>query len=267
MPVILNGGLDMFFKFYTYITDNHLLKTKEIVFLIPVLFFLTSCNEAIFDPGNIQSKEIETRSFKNIEINDIFTLYLYQDTTQKIIVKGGSNLIPNLTFNVDQYGTLKINDLNTARWSRDYEKIELHITVDTLHFLTLNAPVALTCIDTIITKELKVFSITDYADISLLVHCDNLYLVNSGTSGGQITIKGSTYNFSFWARASLQIFAEHLTANRITAKNESIGDCYIYATEYLSAEILKSGLVYYKGTPQIIEYVNEDAQKKLIKLD
>ena len=267
MPVILNGGLDMFFNIYTYIIDNHKLKINKIVFLIPIIVFLTSCNEAIFDKGNIQLKEIETRSFKNIEINDIFTLYLYQDTTQKIVVKGGSNLIPNLTFDVDRNGTLKITDLNTARWSRDYEKIELHITVDTLHFLTLNAPVALTCIDTIITKELIVFSITDYADITLLVNCDNLYLVNSGTSGGQVTIKGTTYNFSFWARASLQIFAGQLTANRITAKNESIGDCYIHATEYLSAEILKSGFIYYKGNPEIIEYINEEAQKKLIKLD
>src|SRR6056297_28744 len=196
---------------------------KKLVYLIPLLF-LFCCNDSLFNQGQVITREIKTQSFHNIKVNDIFEVYLYQDTIQKIIVKGGSNLIPNLTFEVNQEKTLTIDNLNNARWSRDYEKIELHITVDTLHFLTLNAPARVRCMDTLKTPELKIFSISEYAEISVLVNCNNLYLVNSGTSGGQISLKGSTLNFGFWARASLQLFAEDFIAKKITAKNESIGN-------------------------------------------
>lgn len=238
---------------------------KKIVFLIPVLI-LFSCNDTLFNKGEIISTVIKTDDFNEIEINDIFDVYFYQDTINKVVAKGGSNLIPNIKLEVKD-GKLIINDQNNAKWSRDYERIQINITVDSLHFLTLNAPSNIICADTIKTPELKIFSIADYTDISILIDCDNLYLVNSGTSGGQITIKGTTYSFGFWARASLQLFAEELIANNITAKTESIGDCYIHATEYLSAEILRSGLIYYKGNPETIEYVNEEAKEKLIKID
>ncbi|MDK2979141.1 MAG: hypothetical protein PWP52_1855, partial [Bacteroidales bacterium] len=139
MPVILSGVLDMFFKFNLYNIYYQYIKMKKIVFIIPILF-LYSCQESLFNSGEMITEEIKTSPFKNIEINDIFEVYFYQDTIEKIIVKGGSNLISNLTFDVNQEKTLTIDNLNNARWSRDYEKIELHITVDTLQFLTLNAP-------------------------------------------------------------------------------------------------------------------------------
>lgn len=238
---------------------------KKIIFLIPILIIF-SCNDTLFNKGEIISKTIIKDDFYEIEINDIFDVYFYQDTINKVVAKGGSNLIPNIKLEVND-GRLIINDQNNARWSRDYERIQLHIAVDSLRFLTLNAPSNIICADTIKTPELKIFSIADYTNISILIHCDNLYLVNSGTSGGQITIKGTTYSFGFWARASLQLFANELKASKITAKSESIGDCYIHATEYLSAEILRSGIIYYKGNPATIEYVNEEAEEKLIKID
>jgi len=239
---------------------------KKLVYLIPILF-LFCCNDSLFNQGQVITREIKTQSFHNIKVNDIFEVYLYQDTIQKIIVKGGSNLIPNLTFEVNQEKTLIIDNLNNARWSRDYDRIELHITVDTLRFITLNSPSDIKCMDTLKTKELQIFSIADYSEISVLVNCDYLYLVNSGTSGGQITLKGRTYSFEAWTRASLKLFADEFTAHRITIKSESIGDCYIHSTEYLSAEILKTGLIYYRGAPETIIYVNEEAKNKLIRID
>ncbi len=239
---------------------------NKIVFIIPFLLLL-SCNDSLFNKGEIITQEIETNTFHRVEINNIFNVYFYQDTAQKIVVKCGSNLVSNLTFDVNDEGTLAVNDLNNARWSRDYEKIELHITVDSLRSITLNAPSNIVCIDTLKTPELKIFSISDFADISILIDTDNFYLVNSGTSGGQITIQGHTYSFGVWARASLQLFADEFIANKVTIKNESIGDCYIYATEYISAEILNTGTVYYKGNPEIIDYVNDEATAKLIKID
>ena len=239
---------------------------KNYLFIL-LIILITSCDDALFNAGSIITKNIEISDFDEIYVNDIFEIYLIQDTVCKIEVKGGSNLIPNLEFNVDENKNLTINDNNSARWSRDYEKIELYISVDTLRYLRLNAPSKIVSQNTLITPELKIFSITDFAEIELDITCNNCYVVNSGTSGGIINLSGETNSFTFWARASLQINAENFIANYVTVKSESIGDCRIYVNKELSVEILRSGNVYYKGNPETIEYVNEDARNQLIKSD
>ncbi len=239
---------------------------KNYLFIL-FIFLITSCDNALFNTGSIITKNIEILDFDEIYVEDIFEIYLIQDTVCKIEVKGGSNVIPNLEFNVDEDKKLTINDNNSARWSRDYDKIKLYISVDTLRFLELNAPSKIVSQNTLITPELKIFSIADFAEIELNLNCNNCYVVNSGTSGGIIHLSGETNSFTFWARASIQINAENFMANYVTVKTESIGDCSINVNKELSVEILRSGNVYYKGNPETIEYVNEKAKEQLIRLD
>jgi hypothetical protein len=139
--------------------------------------------------------------------------------------------------------------------------------LDTLRFLELNAPSKIVSQNTLITPELKIYSITDFAEIEINLVCNNCYVVNSGTSGGIINLSGETNSFTFWARASLQVNAENFIANYVTVKTESIGDCSINVNKELSVEILRSGNIYYKGNPETIEYVNEKAKEQLIKSD
>ncbi len=239
---------------------------KNYLFIL-FIFLITSCDNALFNTGSIITKNIEILDFDEIYVEDIFEIYLIQDTVCKIEVKGGSNVIPNLEFNVDEDKKLTINDNNSARWSRDYDKIKLYISVDTLRFLELNAPSKIVSQNTLITPELKIFSIADFAEIELNLNCNNCYVVNSGTSGGIINLSGETNSFTFWARASIQINAESFIANYVTVKSESIGDCSIYVNKELSVEILRSGNVYYKGNPETIEYINDRAKEQLVKLN
>jgi len=239
---------------------------KNYLFIL-LIFLITSCDDALFNAGSIITKNIEISDFDKIYVEDIFEIFLIQDTVCKIEAKGGSNLLPNLEFNINDDKKLTINDNNSARWSRDYKKIELYISVDTLRFLELNAPSKIVSQNTLITPELKIYSITDFAEIEIDLVCNNCYVVNSGTSGGIINLSGETNSFTFWARASLQINAENFIANYVTVKTESIGDCSINVNKELSVEILRSGNIYYKGNPETIEYVNEKAKEQLIRLD
>ena len=241
------------------------LKGYSLLFVMSVV--ILSCNDSLFNSGDTITKNIEIEYFKEIYVNDIFDIYLMQDTVCKISVNGGSNLIPNIEFKVDMDKKLYIDNLNNARWSREYEKIKLYISVDSLKFLRLNSPSNVQCIDTLKTAELKVFSIADYADIEINISCDNFYLVNSETSGGVITISGKTNSFGFFARASLQINAENFISNYVYVETESIGDCSINVNKELTVEISRTGNVYYKGNPDTIIYVNEKAKNQLIKID
>jgi len=239
---------------------------KNIVYIL-FLFIFFSCDDALFDKGPVVTKQIETDDFREIYVEDIFDIYLLQDTMCKISVKGGSNVISNIHFEVDADGKLTISDSNTNRWSRDYERSELYISVDTLYFLRLNQPSYVYCVDTLITPELKIFSIADYTDIHVKLNCNNCYVVNSGTSGGYISIEGNTNSFSFWARAALRIDALNFASKYVTVESESIGDCKVNVSKQLSVEILNSGDVFYTGNPDTIIYINEQAKDKLFKVN
>jgi hypothetical protein len=88
---------------------------KKTIYII-LLFFLFSCNDALFNAGSIITKNIEISDFDEIYVEDIFEIFLIQDTVCKIEAKGGSNLLPNLEFNINENKKLTINDNNSARW-------------------------------------------------------------------------------------------------------------------------------------------------------
>lgn len=234
---------------------------------ILLLFSVLSCDDALFNAGDIITKDIEISEFDKVYVEDIFEIYLSQDTLCKIQVEGGSNLIPNLDFVLDSEKNLTIKDNNSARWSRDYDKIKLYISVDTLQQFELRAPCKVSCLDTLFSPYIYFISIDDYAEMDILLNSHFCYVVNSGTSGGSFTIRGNTDTFKFWARASYKINAQDYKANHVIVKSETIGDCYVYAKESIRAEILRDGNVYYQGNPESIEYVNDRAKEQLIKLD
>ncbi|PLX23422.1 MAG: hypothetical protein C0597_01060 [Marinilabiliales bacterium] len=239
---------------------------NKLIYILLILA-ITSCDEALFNAGDIETKSIEVSSFKEIYIDDIFEVYLIQDTTCNIEAKGGNNLLSDLEFTVDEEKKLTISDNNSARWSRDYNKIELYISVDTLNYLRLNAPCNVISVNTLTTLNFKIWSITDFAEFDLTLDCENFYFVNNNTSGGIMFVQGVTANLNFWARGSFIVNAENLIADQVTVKNESMADCRVYANDYLSVEILRAGRVFYKGNPTTIEYVNDKAKEQLIKLD
>ncbi len=248
------------------LNKNEEFKMRNVIYII-ILLFIFSCDDAFMDKGSIVTKSIEISEFNKIYIENIFEIHLIQDTLCKIEAKGGSNLLANLEFTVNEEHRLTIYDNNTASWSRDYDKIELFISVDSLRWLQLNAPSKIISQNTLITPELKILSITDFSEIDIDIKCGNFYVVNSEPSGGIINIRGNTNTFNFWARGSLQVNAENFEAKNVTVKTESIGNCYVSASESLKVEISRTGNVYYKGNPETIEFANENTENQLIKIN
>jgi hypothetical protein len=208
----------------------------------------------------------ELDDFNEIYIEDIFEVVLIQDTICKIELVGGSNLLPDVEFNVSD-NKLNISNNYGGNWSRNYERIKVYLSLKNITLLRLNESSNISCIDTLTLPKLTVYSINDYSDISLTLNCDNFYIVNSSTSGGYFTIIGEGINSGIWSRGSCIIDAQKFETVKTNIKNESIGNCYAGICQTLEVEILNSGNVYYKGNPETITYINEQAKEQLIKLD
>jgi hypothetical protein len=175
-------------------------------------------------------------------------------------------LLPNIDFKVKDE-EFHITNENGSNWSRNYEKIKVYISLKDITFLKVDESANVQSIDTLRLPKITIWSITDYADIDLTIESDNFYIVNESTSGGYFTIKGETVNSGIWARGSCIIDASELKTVNTDIKTESIGDCTINASTTLKVEILRTGDVLYKGTPETITYVNEKAKDQLIKID
>ena len=242
------------------------IKFIKIQFIFIILTIITSCNDTLFNSGDIISKDYNIDEFNEIYVNDIFDIYLIQDSVCKINAKGGNNLLPYIDFKVTE-GKLYITNNNTAQWSRNYERIKLYISVKEINFLRLDESSNVITLDTLITPKLTVYSINDYSDISIIVKCTNFHIVNEGTSGGYFTIKGETINSNIWNRGSCIIYAIDFSSKKAIVKNESIGDCYINVLNILETEILRSGKIYYKGNPETISYINDHTKSQVINIE
>jgi hypothetical protein len=241
------------------------LKMKNYLLFFSLILIL-SCDDALFDSGIIVTKEYKLEDFSEIYIEDIFDVFLIQDTICKLELEGGDNLLPNIDFKVKDK-EFHIKNKNGSNWSRNYEKIKVYITLKDITFLKVDESANLSTIDTLVLPKLTVQSINDYSDINLTIKSNNFSIVNESTSGGYFTIKGETVNSKIWARGSCIIDAYELKSVNTNIKTESIGDCAINVSEKLKVEISRTGDVYYKGKPAEITYVNEKAKDQLIKID
>ena len=235
-------------------------------YLIILLVILTSCNDALFDEGDIVSKNYDLDEFNEIYINDVFDIFLIQDTICKLKIEGGSNLVPNINFKVTD-NILSIENDNNANWSRNYERIKLYISLKDIKFLKINESVNIKTIDTLTIPELNIHSINDYSDILINIKCNKFFIVNEGTSGGYFTIKGEAIYSGIRARGSCIIDAKDLLSETSVIRNESMGDCYINVSNTLKAEILGSGNIYYTGNPETINYLPDSTKGQLINID
>jgi len=241
-------------------------KIKKYLLFIIVIFTISSCDDALFNSGNIITKTYELKNFNEIYIEDIFDVFLIQDTICALKLEGGSNLLPNIDFNVTD-NKFHISNTNGASWSRNYERIKVYISLKDITFLKVDESANVSCSDTLFLPKLTVHAINDYSDISLTLSSDNFYIVNEGTSGGYFTIKGEAINSGIWARGSCIIDASEFKTIKTVIKSESIGDCKINVSQTLKAEISRSGNIYYQGNPETITYLNEQAKKQTFKIE
>jgi len=237
----------------------------NIYLMVIAIALFVSCDD-LFNSGDIITKEYELEDFSEIYIEDIFNIFLVQDTICSLKLEGGSNLLSDIDFYIKD-NKFHITNENGGTWSRKYEQISVYIRLKDITFLKVDESSRVETIDTLKLPKLTIQSITDYADISLTIKSNNFYFVNEGTSGGYFTFKGKTINSKMFARGSCIIDASELQSVSSNIKTESIGDCTINVSEKLKVEILRTGNVFYKGNPSEITYVNEKAKKQLISLN
>lgn len=233
------------------------------ILLIITIISCTKHNAAFKTTGKIIKEHRLLSDFNEIELNNIFNVYITNDTINKITLEGGTNLLPFIKTEVNN-NTLTIKDNNKCNWLRSYKKeTNLYISAKSLSSLIINGECNVYSTDTIKCNEFSVVVFSGIAKVDLTVNNAITHLtVHAGT--GDYTLRGKTNYAYLYSFGTCYFWAKELNADNIYVTNKSTGNDYIFANNEIRGEINGSGNIYYSGNPQTVD-IKQTSTGRVIK--
>ena len=227
-----------------------------------LLFFFVSCKKeedrnCIKSVGDISSKEISLDDFSLLYMGPHINYVLVQDSTDKVVVIGGYNLLNGIDVSVENQ-MLSIVNSNKCAFLRTYDEVvqvEIHFT--RLTEIEFEGTHEVACPDTIQADGLELLIREGAGHFELKLNANALNLgISQGW--GNYSVSGNV-NY-----ANFRIFGNGFgSSNDLNVNNElvvisnSVGLVEVNADQcVLLAEIRSSGSIYYKGAPTLIEFNN-----------
>ena len=181
---------------------------------ILLISILSACNkENQFDcfksTGKIINSERQLNDFKELEIDDVFNVFIAKDTINKIIIEGGKNLLPLIITEVKD-GKLYIKNNNKCNWVRSYKKeLNIFLYTQSLEHIFLYGESKIMSYDTL---DIEVFTIDNWSrasKIELTINCSSSHLnIHGGT--GSYTLKGISGVSYIYSHGTGHVFADNL---------------------------------------------------------
>ena len=220
-------------------------------------------------------KAEERKCFKstgnNVEIthyvpHDFDTLFLYdnliynliQDSVNKVILRGGENLLPLIQIDASNNG-LSIKNNNTCNFLRSYKsKITAEVHFKEITFLHSEVTEQVKTLDTIRATEFRLFIRNGAGSTDLTIETG--YLVGRVDQGyGDFTLKGNAIFGFFHCNTNSFCDTKDLhVKNWIKVVSNTAGDMVINADQSeVNAEIHRDGNIKYVGTPSQINLKNK----------
>lgn len=242
----------------------------KIAILTGLLPLLLSCGKTpacdCFDSaGHPSSAARDVPYFNQIVAEDNVNVFITIGNPEKLIIEGGSNLIPNIGANVN--GTvLTLKNNNICNWLRSYKKsgINVYITMPEIITITNSGYGTVQSQGIITSDSLVLYTTNSPGDINLTV---NTRFINAHLFGtADITLKGQCQTFltNFFGGTGFIYDNDLLVTSYAFISSNTTGDCYVNCSGGLDVEIYGQGNVYYTGSP-IVHYYPEGGSGKLFK--
>ncbi len=226
-------------------------KTKLTYFIltIAVLCLTVSCvKNCHVTPGEPSIELIAVSAYNKVDINHLFNVYLVQDTSYFIEIKGPENLIDNVEVSY-QDSVVSIDNDMPCFYLTGYQLPNIYLHFHEIEQININESSTIRSTD-IITTDLHIESRADLATIDITI--DNDYLLfYTWKIGGRYTFKGYSDRSILIGHHTSIVDASELKSREANVYSHSIGDHFIGPSEHLNVRIFNSGNIYYKGNPKI----------------
>ena len=254
------------FKLMLKVKYSNLLYIKYLSLIAFLILIANSCNlENCYQASGTEKTEIrQVPNFNEIEINDVFDVYLQQDSINAIKITCGKNLIPQISTIVSDQ-KLSLSNKNICNWARSFKnRIKVTISFVSIDYLLLNGECNIFTKDTLHGNIIIIDNFSSVSKMQLSLNYDTIHFsLHSGT--GDFILNGNTDIAYYYIYGTGYLFSEELVCSKIFITNGSTGDCYINATNSLFVSIIGNGDIFYKGEPEI-NFGEMNSKGRLIKI-
>jgi hypothetical protein len=228
---------------------------KILYILLPVAMMLvhTSCTEwGIFQNKTTTTEEFnQLGEFQEITLDGIFDVEIYQSERSNLFIQATPDQFNHLNIKNND-GQLFVKQESRRAWVSDYQKPLLKIHIDTLRTFENLKPIHLTTIDTLTTPSLKLLFLGELNLVKMCIDTDYLFLRNSLSSTGNITMEGNAGQSRIMIEGSTHLDAKGLKSKIAKVVQYSIADVFVHVNEKLTVDSRASGDVYFTGSPEIV---------------
>jgi hypothetical protein len=233
--------------------------TRLRLFVILIIAGLISpgCKKSglFMETGETRRVSISIDDFEEIILNDKINLFLTYDTTKKLSIEAGENLIPGIGLSVRD-GKLSISDNNNFQWSRNLDyTINVFVSRSYLKKITYYGAGNIKTTNTWKAEEFILDSWTGIGSADLDLETGYTELVIR-KANADFTLRGSGRNTMIYCADHGSMNLEQFTSGEVVMDYRSIRDSRLNVTQHLDAKILYKGNVYYKGNPSIASFYN-----------
>ncbi len=264
------------------------MKVKSLIIIILAsAACMLSCKKTPLSIGEIttQQRTISTY-FDKVKILDNINLTFVKSDCNKVEITTGKNLIDNILTEVNTNDSvLTIKNDNKLDWIRPYDyTLDLKLYYKDINYVLLATSGNVSTEnqfnsdtiynphpgDTLTSPLMYVFEIDGASgEIDLtLNNCPYLF-VNYEYGTCKVVVHGENNQYFRVRHKSYgDLNAIDYQAERVSVTNKSVGDCYVQASERITAAIDKNGNIYYKGEPVSIDCIyGPNATGRLIKTE
>lgn len=230
---------------------------KNVSYLI-FLLGLWSCNEStcIKSLGDPVKETRVLDPFDAIDISDKINLILHQDSTYKVRVETGENLVDFIQTEV-QDNRLYIYDDNTCDFLRTYDHvINVHVYLPELKEIECSNTGNIIALDTIKTRRFKFDQWAASGENEIWLVCDSVYLKQHTGTGDLKVIGSSRYTYIYNAGYGY-MHADQFESINGSVRIENSGDVELYVTNRVNAEMNGPGNLTLYGTPKTVNQSGE----------
>ncbi len=200
-------------------------------------------------PGELIEQEIQLDSFIIIKAFDEVDIYLINSTEQRIVIKAGKNLIPQIHLTVEDR-TLTITNDNSCNWVRSPENPGVYIFSNNISGIEIFDFANIYSKETLILENLSIFS-DGTGNFDMNIDLDSLFVESKYISN--FTFSGNADFLDLIITADSRFLARNLSAIDIIIDHNGSNRVELYPVNKLEGIIQSTGNVYYFHEPETLD--------------
>lgn len=229
------------------------MKQNKKFFVLLFILFSFGCkpDKCLHLTGAIVIEEIKPGDFTGITIEDVFTVEIVPDSSNRIEIRAGEKLLPYISIaNNDQHITIK--NENRCNWIRSFKnKPVVRIYSNNIENIRLVGESDVVFTDTLVQDHFTLEVNSGLSTADVLIKTNKLAFSLNGGSG-DFSLGGTAGVCYIYVDGTGFVFADSLETGYTFITSLTSGDIYVNVTKELEVRLHRSGDVYYRGAPASI---------------